>query len=327
MLLLDVSPVVYRAYHATPATALDTFRALVRKIYGLFRPVRGAAVACLDSPGPTFRHDMFWPYKAGRPSKPPELRQLLGMVGDELAGMGWRCVAAPGYEADDIIATLARRFGHVVIVSSDKDLYQLIGTGPDRPASGPVTVGSYAQQWDLALEDLVGRDEVWRKFGVDLGAGEPPGWITELQALMGDRVDNIPGCPGVGKVAADRLVRSFGSAEAAVTAAEQLPLTREQAGKQHRSITAKLRGRRRRRSAVATARRTRHRARDLNMGRVRKPDVKPRALAMLRERNRRLRSVGRYYKKKRHRRKLQGATRICDSLDRPLWVRWDRYLF
>ncbi len=150
----------------------------------------------LDAARRTFRNDLYPAYKAHRPPAPEDLIPQFGLIREALVAMNVAWIEQDGYEADDLIATYARlaveqNFDEVTIVSSDKDLMQLIG-----PKVG---------LWDAMKNKSIGRDEVMEKFGV------PPEQVTQVQALIGDPSDNVPGVPGIGVKTAAQLIGEFGS--------------------------------------------------------------------------------------------------------------------
>ncbi len=148
---------------------------------------------CFDSGAGTFRNEIFPDYKANRGAPPEELIPQFDLCRELTAHMGIATVAVPGFEADDLIATLTTRLlaaGHeVVIVSGDKDLAQL--------------VGPCVKVYDLA------RDDWWDESRVPLKMGVSPGQVGDLLALTGDQADNIPGVRGVGPKAACALLATY----------------------------------------------------------------------------------------------------------------------
>jgi DNA polymerase-1 len=218
LLLADGTSQIYRAFHAmarsaqrplsapdgTPTGALLTFVEGMRKVLAQHAPDR-VAVA-FDRPEPTFRHERFPAYKAQRDAMPEDLAVQLRLAHDVLPAMGLRALEVPGIEADDIIATLARqareRGDDVVVVSSDKDLMQLVRPG---------TVMHHAQ-----------RDEVYDVPGVTKAFGVPPERVPDVLAIMGDASDNIPGVKGIGEVGAKQLVSLYGGLEEILAAAPRL---------------------------------------------------------------------------------------------------------
>lgn len=202
--LIDGSSYIYRAYHAMgglsnskgfPTGAIFGFCNMLQKTMKDRAPARIAVV--FDAKGPNFRHEMYPEYKANRPAMPEDLRLQIPKIHEIVEAYRIPSVAIEGFEADDIIATLAleaRQKGwQVTIVSGDKDLAQLVGNG--------------ILMWDPQKDVLYDPDGVEKKFGV------PPELILDYMALVGDASDNIPGVPGVGPKTASNLLREFGSLE------------------------------------------------------------------------------------------------------------------
>ncbi len=207
--LIDGSAFIFRAYHALPP--------LTRKSDGL--PVGAVAGFCnllwgeltttrsqeapthlaviFDAGSKTFRNDIYPAYKANRPELPEDLRPQFPLTRDATRAFNVACIEVEGYEADDIIATLAHRAtaagGTVTILSSDKDLMQLVGDGVD--------------MLDPMKSKRIGPDEVFEKFGV------APNRVVDVQALAGDSVDNVPGAPGIGIKTAALLIQEYGDLE------------------------------------------------------------------------------------------------------------------
>ena len=220
-LLLDVSPLLHRAYYLEESQAQQDGRSpmpgarLVAMLDGLIRRfdlAPGAPVAAVFDSWPTWRHDEYPPYKAKRAPKPDELRDFLRTARRILEVHGFPAVKVQGFEADDVICSLAHRTDDAIVVSGDKDFFQFLGVRGCR-------------MWDPLLDDGVGgRGDwvtalgVWKKFGIDLRT-EPASKIVEIQALMGDPTDGIPGAHGIGQKTAIRLVQEFGTADRAVRAA------------------------------------------------------------------------------------------------------------
>ncbi|HET9784260.1 MAG TPA: DNA polymerase I, partial [Terriglobales bacterium] len=211
--LIDTMGYVFRAYHALPpltnAHGLPTQAVLgvvnmVRKLIQEAQPA--ALVAVWDSAGPTFRDERFAEYKANRAPMPETLSPQLPYIRRALAAHRVPVLAADGYEADDIIGTLARKAAaagrDVVIVSSDKDLLQLVG-----PRIWVLNPGN-----DLLLDDAQ----------VELKLGVKPHQVADYLALRGDAVDNIPGAPGIGEKGAQQLISRFGSVEGALEHAAEV---------------------------------------------------------------------------------------------------------
>ena len=154
-----------------------------------------------DAPGPTHRHRQFEAYKLQRPGMPKDLVEQIPWVRRSLEALGLPLLEMPGYEADDILATAARRLHdsaiELVLVTADKDALQLVDPR--------VTV--------LSVLGRTGERVVYDAEKVKEKWGVPPERIPDILALMGDSIDNIPGVPGVGEVTAQKLLREFGSLE------------------------------------------------------------------------------------------------------------------
>ena len=211
--LVDGSNNLYRAFYAIrglstskglPTNAIYGFTSMLRKLLREQQP-RYLAVA-FDVAEPTFRHRAFADYKAHRPETPPELIVQIPHVKKVCGILGVRVLETAGYEADDIIATLAdrgRKAGWpIVIVATDKDLLQLVGDG--------VLV------YNPVSEEFLDGDGVERVFGVR------PEQVRDVLSLCGDAADNIPGVPGIGEKGAKDLIRRYGDLESLLRAAGSL---------------------------------------------------------------------------------------------------------
>ncbi|HEY5922998.1 MAG TPA: DNA polymerase I [Kofleriaceae bacterium] len=180
-----------------PTGALYVFARMLMRLEEDFKPARMAVVFDDKSGKRTFRAEMYADYKAHRKDTPEELQVQMEYFPKIVNGLGWPCLAIPGVEADDVIATLvveARKQGwEVVIFSADKDIMQLIGDG--------VTM------IDALHQKTYTRDEVIKKMGV------PPEKIPDFLALVGDTSDNIPGIRGVGDKTAANLLEQYGTLE------------------------------------------------------------------------------------------------------------------
>ncbi len=211
--LLDVSFFTFRAYHALPplttSAGLPTnaVHGVVSMLEKLVRTEKPRYLgACFDAPGPSFRNEFYPDYKANRAEPDEELRVQFPYIRRIIDAMSIRCIEIEGFEADDLLATLARRFSArgrpVVIVTGDKDLMQCVN---DR-------VHLYDPMRDLRI----GPEEVVEKFGV------PPEAVVDVQGLMGDSTDNIPGVRGVGPKTAAALIQHFGSLERVLKSPEEI---------------------------------------------------------------------------------------------------------
>jgi DNA polymerase-1 len=178
---------------------------MIRRIQRQFSP--DALAAAYESEGPTLRDQAFEAYKANRAETPPELKEQFPAIERMLAAMHVPVLKFPGYEADDIIGTVARRAAasgyEVIIVSSDKDMLQLVGEG-------------------VSMLDMMKNDTLYDPGKVKEFKGVPPGRIADLLALCGDPVDNIPGAPGIGDKGAVQLLEEFGSLDALLERASEV---------------------------------------------------------------------------------------------------------
>lgn len=204
--LIDASVFVFRAWFSIPDTMTDKQGHPVNAVYGFAgflgeflrrsKPAR-VAVAFDESLTTSFRNDIFPAYKANRELPPPELERQFRFCRQITGLLGLAHFADPGYEADDIIGTLCarmRRLGRAsVIVTRDKDLAQLLRPGD--------------QFWNYIDNRRIGYEDVADHFGA------LPERMADYQALVGDKVDNIPGVPGVGPKTASALLQEFGSLE------------------------------------------------------------------------------------------------------------------
>jgi DNA polymerase-1 len=198
--LIDGNSYVYRAFYAIrglsdskgrPTNAIYGFTNMLLKIIRERKP--DALVVSFDSPHPTERHMLFEEYKAHRPETPDELTQQMPHIRKIIGALRIKTFEMPGYEADDILATLAEKASkegmEVFIVTADKDMLQILHD----------SIKIYDPMKDRILDESYVKD----KFGV------PPSRITEFMALVGDAVDNIPGVKGIGEKTAKELLSEF----------------------------------------------------------------------------------------------------------------------
>ncbi len=207
--LIDGSSFIFRAYHALPPLTRKSDGLPVGAVAGfcnmLQRYVEGNngsdapthVAVIFDKGSHTFRNDLYPDYKANREAMPEDLRPQIPLTREATRAFNIACEEIEGYEADDIIATLACKAralgGRVTIISSDKDLMQLVGGG--------------VEMLDAMKNRRIDADGVREKFGVD------PARVVDVQALAGDSVDNIPGAPGIGIKTAALLINEFGTLE------------------------------------------------------------------------------------------------------------------
>ena len=207
LLLLDGMSLAFRAYFALPDSLATTTGLVTNAVYGfssmlvyLIREHRPSALAvAFDPPGDTFRDEMLEDYKAGRAETPALLPPQFDMIREVLGALAIPVVEVPGYEADDVIATLATeaaaRESEVVIVTGDRDSFQLIRDPYIRVLYNKRGVSDYA---------------LYDEAGIFERSGVPPSQYVLLAALRGDPSDNLPGVPGVGEKTAAKLLTSYG---------------------------------------------------------------------------------------------------------------------
>jgi len=215
--LVDGSSYIFRAFHVLPGLtnkfglnvgAVYGYTSMLWKLAGDLEKEDGPThlAVILDASESTFRNQMYDQYKANRPPAPPELVPQFPLIRDATRAFSIPCIEEDGLEADDIIACYvkaAREQGwQVTIVSSDKDLMQLIEPGVD--------------MLDTMRDRRFGRDQVVEKFGV------PPEKLGDVLALMGDSVDNVPGVPGIGPKTASKLINEFGDLDSVLAAASTM---------------------------------------------------------------------------------------------------------
>ncbi|MFA0140945.1 DNA polymerase I [Vibrio kanaloae] len=204
LILIDGSSYLYRAFHAYPGTMsngdipTNAVYGVVNMLRSMMRQFASDRMAVIfDAKGKTFRDDMYPEYKANRPPMPDDLRCQIEPLHNVIRAMGLPLISIPGVEADDVIGTLASQasaMGMPVLISTgDKDMAQLVDDN--------VTL------INTMTNVVMDREGVIEKFGI------PPELIIDYLALMGDKVDNIPGVPGVGDKTATALLQGIGSIE------------------------------------------------------------------------------------------------------------------
>ena len=215
LFLVDAMGFIFRAFFAPmerlrsptgmPTKVPYLFVQMLRRLMRDFQP--DYLAVAFDLPEPTFRDKLFAEYKAKRPPMPEDLAMQLPYVKRLCEALRLPILAVPGYEADDIIGTLseqaAKRKLDVYIITSDKDMLQLVG--------GNIRVLIPTKQ-DLLVDEA----KVVELLGV------PPGKVTDVMALMGDSIDNIPGAKGIGEKGARELIQRFGSVEEALKQADKV---------------------------------------------------------------------------------------------------------
>jgi DNA polymerase-1 len=237
LFILDGTALAYRAFHAMARTGMaDRHGRPTGAIFGftntLFRILRVESpdhlAVAFDPPGGTFRHELYAEYKATREKMPPELVEQMPRLREVVRALGYPVLEVPGWEADDVLATVARRASaegaRVYIVTGDKDLMQLVD---DRVSIYNV----------LAKGDAV---EILDAKGVEEKFGVPPDRVADVLALMGDASDNVPGVPGIGPKTAVDLVRRFGSVEDVLARAAEVEKPKIREALQKEAATARL---------------------------------------------------------------------------------------
>ena len=216
--LIDGSGYIFRAFHALPPLtrpsdglpvgAVHGFCAMLWKLMQEAKSSKGPShiAVIFDAGRITFRNEIYPAYKAQRPPAPEELIPQFPLIRNAVEAFNVACVEQDGFEADDLIATYARDVvaagGDVTIVSSDKDLMQLV-----RPGVGML---------DTMKNKVIGPDEVFEKFGV------APDKVVDVQSLAGDSVDNVPGVPGIGVKTAAELITTYGDLDSLLARAGEI---------------------------------------------------------------------------------------------------------
>ncbi len=221
LFLVDGSGYIFRAYHALPPLTrksdglpVGAVSGFCNMLWKLMLDARNTDVGVVpthfavifDYSSKTFRNDLYADYKANRSAPPDDLIPQFGLIRQATKAFDLPCIEMEGFEADDLIATYARLMceagGDTTIVSSDKDLMQLVG---------PSVV-----MYDPVKDKTLGIPEVIEKWGV------PPEKMIDLQALTGDSVDNVPGVPGIGPKTAAQLLEEFGDLDTLLSRAGEI---------------------------------------------------------------------------------------------------------
>src|SRR5229473_3318118 len=216
--LVDGSSYIFRAYHALPPLTRKSDGLQLNAVYGFCnmlwkllrdmkpeeRPTHLAVV--LDKSEKTFRNVLYPEYKAHRPDAPADLIPQFSLIRDAVRAFDLPCLEQAGFEADDLIATYVREACELgataMIVASDKDLMQL--------------VKDCVVMYDTMKDRRIGIPEVMEKFGV------PPEKVVEVQALIGDSTDNVPGVPGIGVKTAAQLISEYGDLDTLLARAAEI---------------------------------------------------------------------------------------------------------
>ncbi|KAB2938933.1 5'-3' exonuclease H3TH domain-containing protein, partial [Hyphomicrobium sp.] len=216
--LVDGSGYIFRAFHALPPLTRPSDSLPVGAVHGfcamLWKLLRESKASeapthfavIFDASEKTFRNEIYEDYKSHRPPAPEELIPQFPLIRAAVKAFNVACLEQEGYEADDLIATYARQVvdagGDVTIVSSDKDLMQLVRPG--------------VVMLDAMKGKKIGREEVMEKFGV------PPEKVIDVQSLAGDSTDNVPGVPGIGVKTAAELIKEYGDLDTLLARAGEI---------------------------------------------------------------------------------------------------------
>ena len=210
--LIDAHAYLHRAYHALPPLAnskgepVGALYGFARTLIQILKRDKPEAIAvCFDAPGATFRHKAYELYKATRKEIDGDLIAQLGQAKPLTEALGFHCIEKPGFEADDIMATMARKAveegWEAVLVTGDKDALQLVRPG--------------VRVFNVSKDAWLDAPQVEEKFGV------PPSSVRDYLAIVGDSSDNVPGLKGVGPVGAVKLIKAYGSLKGAIAAAKK----------------------------------------------------------------------------------------------------------
>jgi len=208
---IDTLSRAYQLFHALPemtardGTPVSVVFGFTRDLLDIVEKKRPDYLVCaMDPPGPTFRHEAFADYKANRADMPADLVPQIPLVRRLLGVFGIPCLEVSGYEADDVLATIATRAvaagGACTIATSDKDSRQLLGP--------------HVQLFNLRTNASLGPDELHAEWGIR------PDQVVDFLALVGDSVDNVPGVPGIGPKIASELLQQHGTLDGVLAAVE-----------------------------------------------------------------------------------------------------------
>jgi DNA polymerase-1 len=210
--LVDAHAYLHRAYHALPPLTnskgepVGALYGFARTLIQILRRDKPEAIAvCFDVPGPTFRDKMYKEYKATRKEIDGDLIAQLKQARPLAETLGFKCIEKQGFEADDIMATMARKAvkhgWDAVLVTGDKDALQLVGNG--------------IRVFNVSKNIWMDPPQVEEKFGI------VPSSVRDYLAIVGDSSDNVPGLKGVGPVGAVKLIKAYGSLKGAIAAAKK----------------------------------------------------------------------------------------------------------
>ncbi len=215
ILLVDTFNFIFRAYHALPPLTTSggiptgAVRGFLAMLRSLMNDVPTDYFACVaDAPGPTFRNELYPEYKANRPETPPDLKEQIPLTFEGIKKMGIPLIIVPGIEADDTIGTITKMAEtqgiEVIIATGDKDFAQLVDD-------------------NTRIINTMGIENTWLDAqGVLTKFGVPPNRIIDYLALMGDKIDNVPGVPKCGAVTAAKWIKEYGSLDDLMTKAGEV---------------------------------------------------------------------------------------------------------
>lgn len=220
LFLLDAYALIFRAYYALikmPRMTSDGFNTsaifgFVNTLEEVLRKEKPTHIAvCFDPKGPTFRSELLESYKGERPDTPEDIKRSIPIIKEIIKCYGIQVLESPGYEADDVIGTMAKRASKegftTYMMTPDKDFGQLVSHN----------VLQYKPSYRGQDFELRGVKEVCERYGI-----QRTSQVIDLLALMGDKIDNIPGCPGVGEKTAQKLIADFGSVEDVIARSPEL---------------------------------------------------------------------------------------------------------
>lgn len=220
LFLLDAYALIFRAYYAlikSPRYTSDGLNTsaifgFVNTLEDIIKKENPTHIAvCFDPPGPTFRHEAYKEYKAEREETPEDIKKAVPFIKEIIRAYNIPIIEIPGYEADDVIASMA--------VLAEKNGFETYMMTPDKDFGQLVTghIKIYKPAYRGGEFEIRGVKEICERYSL-----EDPVQVIDLLALMGDKVDNIPGCPGVGEVTAIKLLKQFGSVENMIANTDQL---------------------------------------------------------------------------------------------------------
>ena len=220
LFLLDAYALIFRAYYALiraprfTAGGMNTSAifGFVNTLNDILKKENPSHIAvCFDPQGPTFRHEAYEAYKAEREATPEDIKLSIPYIKEILQAYRIPIIEVPGFEADDVIASLA--------VKAEKQGFDTFMMTPDKDFGQLVTdhIKIYRPAYKGGEFEIRGVDEVCERYKL-----KSPRQVIDLLALMGDKVDNIPGCPGVGEVTAEKLIAQFGSVENLLANTDQI---------------------------------------------------------------------------------------------------------